>query len=193
MNASQDRPALDPLGNRHSADRVRAVLDTNILVAFALLDGQPADRDKRHQDKRHEGVRRCVERVRADRGLLGTEATLAELRTVLLRPGFDRYRPAAAREAFVEAIAAETELVPAAPIGRLCRDPEDDMFLAAALGGDAGWLVTVDRQLLSVRRIGRAPILRPERFLEAVAVPRPSEGLAASSRDSSRQTGLVIE
>ncbi|SMH58251.1 putative toxin-antitoxin system toxin component, PIN family [Azospirillum agricola] len=146
----------------HSVKPVRAVLDTNILVAFALLDETPAPR-------RHDALRRCVERVRADRGLLGSTATLAELRAVLMRPGFERYSPAAARQRFVDAITAETTLVVPAPIGRLCRDPEDDMFLAAALAGDADWLVTVDRQLLSVRSIGRTPIRRPERFLEAVA------------------------
>ncbi len=43
------------------------------------------------------------------------------------------------------------------------------MFLAAALAADADWLITVDRQLLSVRRIGRTPIRRPERVLETWA------------------------
>lgn len=142
-------------------DATRVVLDTNILVAFALL-GPSVPR-------RHDAIRHSVERARADRGLLGTEATMAELRMVLMRPDFDRYVPAAAREAFLDAVIAETALVVPAPIGRLCRDPDDDMFLAAALAGDADWLVTVDRQLLSVRRIGRTRILRPERFLEALS------------------------
>jgi len=161
MIAEESRTALDASVRLHSESRIRAVLDTNILVAYALLNGAPA--------RRHDALRRCVERVRADRGLLGSEATLAELRAVLVRPTFERYSPAAARERFLDAIAAEMTLVAPAPIGRLCRDPEDDMFLAAALAGDADWLVTVDRQLLSVRRIGRTPIRRPERFLEAVA------------------------
>lgn len=145
----------------HSETPVRAVLDTNILVAYALLNATPA--------RRHDALRRCVERVRADHGLLGSEATLAELRAVLMRPAFDRYSPAAARGSFLDAIALEMTLVVPAPIGRLCRDPEDDMFLAAALAADADWLITVDRQLLSVRRIGRTPIRRPERVLEALA------------------------
>lgn len=138
--------------------RVRAVLDTNILVAYALLNGSTA--------RRHDALRRCVERVRADRGLLGSAATLAELLSVLTRPNFERYQPLADRQRFFDAIAGETTLVTPVPDIRLCRDPEDDMFLAAALASDADWLVTVDRQLLSVRRVGRTPILRPERAVE---------------------------
>lgn len=161
MIARQNHTAPDVSARLHSETPVRAVLDTNILVAYALLNGTPA--------RRHDALRRCVERVRADHGLLGSEATLAELRAVLMRRTFDRYSPAAARESFLDAIAREMTLVVAAPIGRLCRDPEDDMFLAAALAADADWLVTVDRQLLSVRQIGRTPIRRPERVLEALA------------------------
>ncbi|PWC79520.1 twitching motility protein PilT [Azospirillum sp. TSH64] len=141
---------------------VRAVLDTNILVAYALL-GRAAAR-------RHDAIRRCVERVRADRGLVGSSETLAELREVLMRPTFDRYAAAIDRRAFLDRIAEEMTLVAPAAVGRLCRDPEDDMFLAAAVGGSAPWLVTVDRQLLSVRHAGTTRVLRPERFLEAVAV-----------------------
>lgn len=161
MIVRQNHTAPDVSVRLHSETPVRAVLDTNILVAYALLNGAPA--------RRHDALRRCVERVRADRGLLGSEATLAELRAVLMRPTFDRYSPAAARDSFLDAIALEMTLVVPAAIGRLCRDPEDDMFLAAALAADADWLITVDRQLLSVRRIGRTPIRRPERLLEALA------------------------
>ncbi len=160
MTAPENHAGPAEAADNASPAAVRAVLDTNILVAFALLNGAPA--------RRHDALRRCVERVRSAGGLLGSAATLAELRTVLLRPAFDRYAPAVQRARFVDAIAEETTLVIPAAIGRLCRDPEDDMFLAAALAGDAGWLVTVDRQLLSVRRIGCTRILRPERFLEAL-------------------------
>ncbi|WP_247872451.1 putative toxin-antitoxin system toxin component, PIN family [Azospirillum sp. TSO35-2] len=137
------------------------MLDTNILVAYALLGDAAA--------RRHQAIRRCVERVRGDRGLVGSTETLAELAEVLMRPTFDRYADAGNRRRFVDAIAAETTLVAPAPVGRLCRDPEDDMFLAAAVGGAVPWLVTVDRQLLSVRRAGDTRVLRPERFLDALA------------------------
>lgn len=162
MSGDEKLTETDPFVRNRSQTaltrRTRAVLDTNILVAYALLNGSTA--------RRHDALRRCVERVRADQGLLGSAATLAELRAVLTRPNFERYQPLADRQRFFDAIAAEITLVTPVPDVRLCRDPEDDMFLAAALASDADWLVTVDRQLLSVRRIGRTPILRPERAVE---------------------------
>ncbi|MBP2300090.1 putative toxin-antitoxin system toxin component, PIN family [Azospirillum picis] len=165
-------PAAAP--DAGDAAPTRAVLDTNILVAYALLGAATA--------RRHDALRRCVDRVRGSGGLVGTRATLAELDMVLMRSCFDRYVAPAERRRFLDAIARETTLVDPAPVGRLCRDPEDDMFLAAAAGGAVPWLVTVDRQLLSVRRVGEARVLRPERFLEAV-------GQSGGPGDSTRQTG----
>jgi putative PIN family toxin of toxin-antitoxin system len=141
----------------------RVVVDTNILVAYALLAERAARRD--------ETVRRCMEVVLDGCELLASDATLAELRAVLLRSDFDRYKPAAERESFLVMIGARARTVVPADIGRLCRDPEDDMFLAVALAADADWLITVDRQLLSVREVGRARIVRPPRFLAAVVGP----------------------
>ncbi|AWJ83767.1 putative toxin-antitoxin system toxin component, PIN family [Azospirillum sp. TSH58] len=140
---------------------VRVVLDTNILVGYALLGAEVP--------RRSLAIQRSVEAVRARGSAFVSDATLAELREVLMRPDFDRYRPAGERAAFLAAFAAEARRVEPAPVERLCRDPDDDMFLAVALAADADWLVTVDRQLLSVRQVGRTRILRPERFLDAIA------------------------
>lgn len=146
-----------PAGSR----RWSAVLDTNILIAAALAGHRTP--------RRYDAIRRCVEVTRAHGGLVASPETLAELRSVLLRPCFNRYAPPDERARFADTIAAESRLVAPAKVMRLCRDPDDDMFLAAALAGEVGWLVTVDRQLLSVRSIGATRILRPERFLEALA------------------------
>ena len=142
------------------APPLRTVLDTNILVAYALLG--------REVPRRSLAIRDCVDLARARGRLFASDATLAELRSVLMRPDFDRYKPAAERMAFQATLDAEVQRVDPAPIGRLCRDPDDDMFLAVALAADAGWLVTVDQQLLSVRSVGHTRVLRPERFLEQV-------------------------
>ncbi|MBK1839937.1 putative toxin-antitoxin system toxin component, PIN family [Azospirillum sp. YIM B02556] len=164
---SRDHAVPDPL-RLPAQPPVRAVLDTNILVAYALLGPTAA--------RRHDAIRHCVDRVRGERGLVGSDETLAELDEVLMRPTFDRYAAASDRLAFLETIRSETALVTPAAVGRLCRDPEDDMFLAAAVGGRVPWLVTVDRQLLSVRQAGETRVLRPERFLEAVAVRPVPQG-----------------
>ncbi len=142
----------------HPQSLPRVVLDTNILVAYALSGDAPA--------RRGTDVRDSVEAVRSGGVLLLSADTLAELHRVLMRPAFDRYRSAAARAAFLDGVAAEARMVVPAAVGRLCRDPDDDMFLAVALAADADWLVTMDQRLLAVGGIGRTRVLRPARFLE---------------------------
>ena len=48
----------------------------------------------------------------------------------------------------------------------VCRDPYDDMFLAAAVNARAAWIVTGDRDLLAVERYGEVKIVTPQEFLE---------------------------
>ncbi|MBP2292412.1 putative toxin-antitoxin system toxin component, PIN family [Azospirillum rugosum] len=152
-----------PLQATQRNEPFRVVLDTNILVAYALLDDEVP--------RRNLAVRDCVAAVRTRGRLYASDATLAELHAVLMRPTFDRYKPPEQREAFLAALATDICRLESVPDVRLCRDPDDDMFLAVALAADADWLVTVDRQLLSVRRVGRTRILRPERFLEQLSAP----------------------
>ena len=76
-------------------DARRFVLDTNVLVSAALLPEGGV--------RRYEPTRLCVEIARRNGVLLVSDATLAELREVLLRPVFDRLKPRAEREAFVAA------------------------------------------------------------------------------------------
>lgn len=137
-------------------DARRFVLDTNVLVSAALLPEGEA--------RRYRPTRLCVEIARRHGVLLVSDATLAELREVLRRPAFDRLKPRAVREAFLAAIEAEAERVTPATDVRLCSDPDDDMFLAVALAGDADVLLTEDKAVLALRTVGRTRILRPIAF-----------------------------
>ncbi|HEY0835132.1 MAG TPA: putative toxin-antitoxin system toxin component, PIN family [Azospirillum sp.] len=136
---------------------LRVILDTNVLVAYALLPVVEPPRLRPSRD--------CVEAVRAGGVLLASEATLAELRAVLLRACFDAYKPRPEREAFLATVEAEAERVVPAALPRTCKDPEDDMFLAVAVAGAADLLLTEDKALLAVRAIGATRILRPTAFL----------------------------
>ncbi|HYH37240.1 MAG TPA: putative toxin-antitoxin system toxin component, PIN family [Azospirillum sp.] len=139
-------------------DARRFVLDTNVLVSAALLPEGGV--------RRYEPTRLCVETARRDGVLLVSDATLAELREVLLRPAFDHLKPRPDREAFLAAVAAEAERVEPAEERRLCSDPDDDKFLAVALAGDADVLLTEDKAVLALKTVGRTRILRPIAFLK---------------------------
>ena len=137
-------------------DALRFVLDTNVLVSAALLTEGGV--------RRYEPTRLCVEIAWHDGVILVSDATLAELREVLMRPAFDRFKPRAAREAFLAAIEAESERVVPAEEPRLCSDPDDDKFLAVALTGRADMLLTEDKAVLALRTVGGTRILRPIAF-----------------------------
>ena len=71
---------------------------------------------------------------------------LAEVSDVLRRPRIKRkYRiPEADIVAYCELIAIRTALVPVAGTLTVCRDPDDDRILEAALAGNVQYLVTRD-------------------------------------------------
>jgi putative PIN family toxin of toxin-antitoxin system len=48
---------------------------------------------------------------------------------------------------------------------RICRDPEDDFLLEAAVAGNADYLVTGDEDLLILKKFRRTRIIRPAPFL----------------------------
>jgi uncharacterized protein len=63
---------------------------------------------------------------------------------------------------FVE---SEATIVPEGKVGKkICRDPDDDRVLAAALGGKARCLISGDDDLLSLKRVGPIVIVSPTEF-----------------------------
>ena len=58
----------------------------------------------------------------------------------------------------------------------ICRDPADDDFRAAALAGNAGYIVSEDLDLLALQRYEGIAILSAEQFLPVLEEPtRPVE------------------
>ncbi len=78
---------------------------------------------------------------------------VAEYLEVLSRPRLARkFRPAETRDLDVvlQFISRATVVQPSEAV-RICRDPEDDKFLAAARTGDARYIVSEDLDLLDLR------------------------------------------
>lgn len=48
----------------------------------------------------------------------------------------------------------------------ICRDPDDDKFLEAAIAADANFLISGDKDLLSLKKIKNSRILTPKQFLK---------------------------
>ncbi|MCD6031555.1 MAG: PilT protein domain protein [Thermomicrobiales bacterium] len=56
-------------------------------------------------------------------------------------------------------------VVQTSQIARICRDPEDDKFLAAAVAGGAQYIVSEDNDLLDLRNYAGSHIVTAEAFL----------------------------
>ncbi|CAG0963785.1 hypothetical protein PHYC_00871 [Phycisphaerales bacterium] len=73
--------------------------------------------------------------------------------------------PLNAAERVIDAIAARSEAVDTAPLpAPICRDPDDDKFIACALSGSA-LLVSGDKDLLAVTGVPQLQVLSPREFV----------------------------
>ncbi len=134
--------------SRRNAVRLIALLDTNVWVsAFLKPDGPPG---------------RVVSAfLQGHFTVVSSPAQIIEIADVLTRPRLRR-RFALLRhdvEAFLGLIAARALLVSTPGALQVCRDPDDNDILEAALHGKAGYLVTRDDDLkrdLELVRVARA-------------------------------------
>jgi predicted nucleic acid-binding protein len=98
----------------------------------------------------------------------GTAATLAETEMTAVRV-IRALRPKHNAGARLAWYLERVRKVEPAPLGkRRSRDPQDDPYLAAALGAGARVIVTYDRDLLVLEKPFGIAIVRPSRFLQMV-------------------------
>lgn len=152
----------------------RTVLDTNVIISGIINRlGLP---------------RRLLTAWRSGELTLVTSSEIiAEVERVLHKPRIQR-RHALTEElirSVVEELRSGADLVaPLAALPIQSRDPNDDMFLAVALGSAVEYVVTGDDDLLSLKgaaELGELQIVTPREFLDLLtgsddAVPEaPSE------------------
>lgn len=146
---------------------LRAVIDTSCLVSDVLTPGDV--------------MRRVMVHWRNNRFvLLASPQTRAELAGVLARPRIQRLTTVPL-DPMIEGLARYTWHVPGAlDLTGACRDPQDDKFLACAVEGRAHYLVTGDRDLLSMKTYQGVAIVNPGQFLLALELHRlDAEAMAA--------------
>ena len=131
---------------------VRAVLDTNLLVSYALT--------------RNRLLSRLVEHWENDAFVyLTSPSIIAELKDVLARPRLGQ-KLALDPQPLIEVIETDTEQTPGTlTLSGVCRDPKDDHFVACAVEGKADYIVTTDKDLLVLGDYQGIKIIRPDVFV----------------------------
>lgn len=124
------------------AKRVRAVLDTNLIISAALIPQSPPDRLFKLWPK-------------DSFDLLVSKEQMEEIKDVSKKKKLKNYPLFLNRiEEFIQNLEFAAELVKPIPEDNLpvhSRDPKDDYLLAASLGGKADYLVTGDEDLLVLK------------------------------------------
>jgi putative PIN family toxin of toxin-antitoxin system len=140
---------------------IRAVIDTSILIRAII--------------KPRGTVGPILQGLRnADYQLVYSDPLLAELAEVLARP-----RLPAKYGLTTEDIATVLSLIllrgePVVPARRIgvCRDPNDNMVLEAAVAGQVDAIVSGDEDLLTLSPFEGIPVLSPAAFLRRLASER---------------------
>ena len=133
---------------------MRAVIDTNVIVSGLIRPrGAPGQILRALRDRRFVA--------------LVSQPILEEIVAILTRPWLqERYgfQDNDTRD-FLRLLALRSEFLEPTTEIRRCRDPHDDMFLAAAVDGGAERLVTGDSGLLAIGSVGNATIVTPAAFV----------------------------
>ena len=130
---------------------MRIVLDTNVLVSGLLSAFGPPGAIVSL-------VTTGTIRVCYDARILG------EYRQVLLRPAFPFSRVHV--ESLLDQLQADGEPVEALPLSLRLPDPDDEVFLAAALAGKVRCLVTGNLRHYPKRSRQGVPVVSPRGFLD---------------------------
>lgn len=139
---------------------MRAVVDTNVIVSAVLI--------------RRGNERRILDAWRGGAfDLVTSPPLLEELGRVLSYPKIRsaRWMTDAEIVELLEIVAAESVMVEGGLDIKASRDPNDDMLLAAAIEGHADYVVSGDRDLLTLKAYRSIPIVRPSAFLSVLRHP----------------------
>lgn len=128
-------------------------MDTNVLVSGLLFGGVPGQI--------------LTAWTSGAFGLVVSPSILSEYRRVGRELAQGRPTLDGALDSLLALIAVHATVVDAAPLeAPVSADPDDEQFLAAALAGDAAWIVSGDKHLLAVSGWSGITVLKPRAFLD---------------------------
>ena len=128
----------------------RIVLDTNLWISF-LLTKELSKLDKILADKKVL--------------LLFSEELLEELVEVMSRSKFSKYFTTSDTEHLLLLILERSIFIEVISKVEMCRDPKDNFLLSLCVDGNASHLITGDKDLLVLGKIGKTQIISIKEYL----------------------------
>lgn len=98
--------------------------------------------------------------------LLASSELLAELEGVALRPSIQKYIKQEQVDQFIALLTRRFDIVTITSVVEICRDPNDDFLLALCKDGQAEFLLTGDKDLLSLQSFEATRIVNLSDFEE---------------------------
>jgi putative PIN family toxin of toxin-antitoxin system len=136
---------------------IRAIIDNSVLTRYLI---KPSAAIKELLEERWLGDE--VQMVTA-------LDLIAELEGVLKRDYIQTLIRTEEGQALLDAITQKADILPPlGPVPAYTRDPKDDKFVACALGGDADYLITEDKDMLALEVVGDVRVVTPYDFLLAI-------------------------
>jgi len=135
-----------------SSKRVKVILDTNLWISF-LISRNLSQLDSRIK--------------KGTVQLIFSDESLSEFLTVASRPAFQKYFSNEDILRIIEYIDSEGIIVEVKSKVNLCRDSKDNFLLALAKDSHADYLVTGDKDLLSLKSFNNTLIITFQQFLKA--------------------------
>ena len=134
--------------------KIKAILDTNVLISGVFWKGPPFEILKAWQEQRFR--------------LAISLPILEEYRRVL--DEFAKERQMLVLNSVLKVIELRSEIVKPVPFSEpVCSDPDDDKFLEAAIAAGADYIVSGDKAILNVKFHHEVEVVRPSRFLKLLS------------------------
>lgn len=134
---------------------MRAVLDTNVFVSATLIQSGTEDKILRKWKS-------------GEFELVVSSQILKEIGRVLSYKKFLKYFRMTQEELvlFLQMLSEESIFVEGKSKIEICRDPDDNKFIDAAMEGRANYIVSGDKDLLILKNYKGISIISPAKFLK---------------------------
>ena len=128
---------------------MRIVIDTNVVASAVFFGGRPAE------------LLRMV--VRHEHSAVATDEIIDEYQAtvnyLLVKYGGKRLQLS------IVPVFSAMEIIPVTSKVEICRDPDDNKFISCAIDGHCCYIVSGDKDLLSLERFGDIKIMTVAEFL----------------------------